>query len=747
MQIEELCKEYGLPEAVSKIIGQAGIHSLYPPQVAAIKKGVLNGKSLTLAIPTAAGKTLIAELCMLKAILEKGGHCLYIVPLRALASEKYEDFKAKYSTLGISVGIATGDFDLPSHYLSKYQILIATSEKVDSLLRFRAKWLTETLNVAVLDEIHYIDDSGRGPTLEILISRLKQLNPKIQFLALSATIANAQEIADWLKSDYVNSSWRPVPLKEGVFYNERIRFSDETYKLLRDMGSEVLAPLVRDVLDEKGQALIFVNSRRSTQAVAKDLQKTVHKYVAPQEKILLEEIAKSILGAKDEATKICHKLSECVRHGVAFHHAGLHYHQRRLIEDAFKKNLVKVICSTPTLAAGVNLPARRVIVRDIKRYEAGLGSAYIPTFEYKQCAGRAGRPQYDSFGEAIIVAKSLQEVPVLFEKYIYALPEPITSKLDNEGALRTHVLSSIASGYVFDVKGMFEFLNHTFMAHQKKTANLLEIISSIFSFLEKHQMIKKEGFRFSPTAFGSCISRLYLDPLSGIILREGLQRAKENKNNLAIGFLHLICCCPDMGLLGLSRKDGEELQLYLSSHQPEFLLTQENSQWLDDYFFYIATVKTSWMLDCWVNEEREEELCDRFSIGPGDVRRHIEAAEWLGYAAATVAELFKMKNEVFLLECLRKRIVYGIKEELLELVDLRGIGRIRSRSLFKKGIRRISDLKFSDEKKLAEIEQIGPKLAKDIIRQALAASQHHPAKLHDTNLLPIIEEEPTAERH
>lgn len=746
MHIDAVCKEYGLPEEVGKIIQQSGVTSLYPPQEAAIKKGVLNGKNLTIAIPTAAGKTLIAELCMLKAILEKNGHCLYIVPLRALASEKYEDFKTKYSPLGINVGIATGDFDLPGNYLSKYQILIATSEKVDSLLRFRAKWLTETLNVAVLDEIHFIDDAGRGPTLEILISRLKQLNPKIQFLALSATIANAKEIADWLHSDYITSSWRPVPLKEGVFYNERIRFSDDTYRLLRDMGSDDLSPLVRDILDEKGQALIFVNSRRSTQAVAKDLEKTVNKYVLPQERLLLAEIAKSILGAKDEATKICHKLSDCVRHGVAFHHAGLHYRQRRLIEDAFKKNLVKVICSTPTLAAGVNLPARRVIVRDIKRYEAGLGSAYIPIFEYKQCAGRAGRPQYDSHGEAIIVAKSLQEVAVLFEKYIYALPEPITSKLDNEGALRTHVLASIASGYVFDVKGMFEFLSHTFMAHQKKTANLLEIIGSIFAFLEKHEMIKKEGFRFSPTAFGSCVSRLYLDPLSGIILREGLKYAKINKNNLPIGFLHLICCCPDMGLLNLGRKDGEALQLYLSSHQPAFLLNQENSNWLEDYFFFMATVKTSWMLDCWTNEEREEELCDRFSIGPGDIRRHIESAEWLCYASSTIAELFKLKNEVFVLECLRKRIVYGIKEELLELVDLRGIGRIRARNLFKKGIKRISDLKFSDEKMLANIDQIGPKFAKDIIRQAASAA-HHPAKTLDTDLLPVIREEPSVEIH
>jgi helicase len=257
------------------------------------------------------------------------------------------------------------------------------------------------------------------------------------------------------------------------------------------------------------------------------------------------------------------------------------------------------------------------------------------------------------------------------------------------------------------------------MAHQKKTSNLLEIISNIFAFLEMNEMINKEGFRYLPTAFGSCVSRLYLDPLSGIILKDGLKIAKNKKYLPALGFLHLITCCPDMGLLALNRKDAEQLDPFLSSNSTDFLLTQENSDWLDDYLYYMATVKTSWLLDCWVNEEKEDPICDRFSIGPGDIRRHIETAEWICYAASIIADLFKFKNEVFLLECLRKRIVYGIKEELLELVDLRGIGRVRARNLYKKGFRRISDLKYADEKSLAKIDQIGPALAKDIKNQAL----------------------------
>ena len=173
MKLEEILTRYNFPAEVIKILTDSGIQNLYPPQVSAVEKGILDGKNLLLSVPTAAGKTLIAELCMLKAILHNEGRCLYIAPLKALASEKYEDFKKKYEPLGIKVGIATGDLDSPNKFLNRYQILIATAEKVDSLLRSRAKWLIDSLNVVVLDEIHFINDGERGPTLEILTARMK----------------------------------------------------------------------------------------------------------------------------------------------------------------------------------------------------------------------------------------------------------------------------------------------------------------------------------------------------------------------------------------------------------------------------------------------------------------------------------------------------------------------------------------------------------------------------------------------
>ncbi len=717
MKLEDVLIRYDFSPQVIQIFREAGITELYPPQKSAIEKGILDGRSLLLSVPTAAGKTLVAELCMLKSILQQGGRCLYMVPLKALASEKYEDFKAKYAGLGIKVGMATGDFDSPNKFLNRYQILIATAEKVDSLLRSRAQWLIHSLNVVVVDEIHFINDGSRGPTLEVLIARIKQLNPQAQIVGLSATIRNARELSDWLKTELVLSNWRPVPLKEGVFYSDRIFFEEGLSRLIREEALEDVGKLTLDTLRGKGQVLIFVNSRRSAQAVSRQICKDVSCVLKPEERKKLALIARRLEGTSGDSTKICRKLAEAVSNGVAFHHAGLKPQQRKLIEDSFRENSIKVICSTPTLAAGVNLPARRAIIRDFKRYESAVGLSYIPTSEYKQCAGRAGRPQYDEYGEAVLIAKSFSESQALFERYIDAEPEPISSKLDNESALRTHILASIASGYVHDTRGMFDFMAHTFLAHQKKTANLLEALAHIFDFLARENFIEKSGFRYYATPFGQTTSRLYVDPLSSIILRDGLKKAFSKKTLSPLGFLHLLTCCPDSELLSVGKNDAETLEVFVQSCQDELILTPQEPPLLEDAYFYQATLKTCWMLSRWIEEEKEETICDDFGIGPGDIYRHVECARWLLQAMGTIAELFEFKKLTFLVEDLKSRVHYGIKEELLELAQLKGVGRVRARNLFQKGFKKFNDLKFRSVEELSYVPQIGKTLAKDILDQ------------------------------
>jgi len=720
VNLKELLTQHAFPQAVIDVFEASGITTLHPPQAEAIRKGVLDKKNVVMAVPTAAGKTLIAELCMLKSILQDGGKALYIAPLKALASEKYHDFKKKYEPLGIKIGIATGDLDSPGKYLDRYQILIATAEKVDSILRNKAGWLINSLSVIVLDEIHFIDDESRGPTLEILTARIKQLKPDIQILALSATISNAQELAGWLDANLAFSNWRPIPLKEGVYFNEKIMFNNDSIRLVKEDADEDLNKLVMDTLRGQGQVLVFVNSRRSAQAAARELCPSVVTLLTPEEKKVLSDLANEI-SEDHSATKVCKKLAEIVKAGCAFHHAGLTPKQRHLIEDHFKRNIIKVICSTPTLAAGVNLPARRAIIRDCKRYASGLGSVYISVGEYKQCAGRAGRPQYDDHGEAVLMAKSLSEQNTLFERFILSKPEPVTSKLGSEAALRIHILSSIAAGYVHDITSMFDFLNHTFLSYQKQGANLISLVGEIFDYLHKNGFIDKSGFKYFTTPFGNTTSRLYIDPMTSLILREGLTKVHEGKSFSTFGLLHMLTCCPDSEMLNVGKSDYEELESLASKIEDELILTPNDLPQLQDVYTYYATLKTMWLWSRWIDEEKEETMCDDFNVGPGDIYRHVESAGWLLYAAGMIAELLHYKKMTFDLEALRLRVRYGIKEELLELAVLEGVGRIRARMLFKHGYHTLADLKPATATHLASIKTIGKSLADSIVQQI-----HHP---------------------
>lgn len=715
MKMDTVCRKYGLPPKVAQILANSGITKLYPPQEEALKSGVLEGKNMVLAMPTASGKTLVAELAMLKSILHSNGRCLYVVPLRALAREKYEEFKLKYKSLKIKVGIATGDYDTFNPALAKYEILIATSEKVDSLLRHRAKWLSEGLTVAVIDEIHLIDDPGRGPTLEIVIARLRQINPSLQLLALSATIQNSREIARWLDGESVDSDWRPVPLKEGVYYHEKISFADETSRAVKSTRENELTALTMDTVDDKGQVLVFVNTRRSAQAVADTVAKSASNVLAREEKQQLAKISETIRTALGESTRMCRKLADCVERGVAFHHAGLHPAQRKAIEEGFRQGIIKVISATPTLAAGVDLPSRRTIIRDWRRYESRYGLQPIPILEYKQMAGRAGRPKYDTFGEAILIAKTDDEKEQLLQSYILAHPEPIFSKLAQEAALRTHVLASIATGYASTIKGMLEFLGQTFFGYQSETSHVAEIVSRIMNFLKCENMVTFSGGKFVATPFGESISRFYLDPVSGVILRNGLLEA-NTREATELGLLHLMTATPDMGTLSLRRGDRENLELFVNERAAEFF-TPLPPYWEQEYRDFLTEVKTACMIYEWIDEIREEVIHEYFGVGPGDVRRLVDNVKWLFHCAYELAKLFKLSRILPLLIKLERRVSYGVKEELLGLVSLRGIGRVRGRSLYDAGYRNIADLKKADVRLLIHVPHIGKETAHSIKRQ------------------------------
>lgn len=211
-----------IPQKLHEAVAAAGVAELRPAQVKAVDAGLLEGKNLLVCTPTASGKTLIAELAAVSAILNKKGKAVYVVPLKALASEKNNDFRKRYGAF-LKVALSIGDFDSSDPYLADYDLIICTAEKLDSLIRHHAPWI-RSVAVIIIDEIHLLNDPGRGPTLEILITMLRQLLPKAQLIGLSATIGNPEELAEWLDAGLVIDSWRPVKLHQGVYREGVINF-------------------------------------------------------------------------------------------------------------------------------------------------------------------------------------------------------------------------------------------------------------------------------------------------------------------------------------------------------------------------------------------------------------------------------------------------------------------------------------------------------------------------------------------
>jgi helicase len=716
----------GLPAGVTEHLREEGIEQLYPPQAEAVEAGVLDGESVVASVPTASGKTLIAELAMLASV-ERGGKALYIVPLRALASEKKREFE-RFEEFGVSVGVSTGNYESDEEWLASRDVIVATSEKVDSLVRNGASWIEE-LSCVVADEIHLVDDANRGPTLEVTLAKLRQLNPSLQTVALSATVGNAGEIADWLDAELVHSEWRPIDLRTGVHYGGALQFDDgsqEEFAIGRN--EEPTTALVSDALEDGGSSLVFVNSRRNAEAAARQLGGAVESHLSGEELADLSELADELRDVSDSETS--DDLADAIERGAAFHHAGLAREHRTLVEDAFRDRLIKAISATPTLAAGVNTPSRRVIVRDWQRYDGDAGGMKpLATLEVHQMMGRAGRPGLDPYGEALLLANSHDELDELFERYVWADPEPVRSKLATEPALRTHVLATVASGFANSREGLLEFLERTLYATQSADPGRLERVTDrMLDYLERNGFLERDGEGIRATGIGHTVSRLYLDPMSAAEMVDGLRdvagEAEPSADDAegrptALGLYHLVSRTPDMWGLYLRSGDRERFTELAYEREPEFLGEMPSEFETERFEDWLSALKTAKLLEDWASELEEDRITERYGIGPGDLRGKVETAQWLLNAAERLAiELDLGADVVTRISAARQRVEHGVGEELLSLAGVGNVGRVRARRLYEAGLETRDDLRNADKRVVLGALKGREKTAETILRNA-----------------------------
>ena len=654
---------------------------LYPHQEEAIRI-VENGSSVMVSVPTASGKSLIAYYSIYRTI-KKGSKAIYIAPLKALAKEKYDEMRELFGR-EFRIGLSLGDYDSGPEIIRGYDIIVCTSEKADSFVHHDPDFLMD-IGTMVIDEVHNIGDPTRGPTLEMIITAARTVNPNVQIVALSATVSNYEELGEWMGARVVYSQFRPVPLKKYIMHKGRI-FPEDDMEEPRD-GE--MADVILESIKSGGQVLLFFNTRKRAEKFAEELSENLADYL-PVPQIELGD---------NDSDRYYERLKITMKHGVAFHHAGLSYKLREIVESSFKDGKLKLITATPTLAAGINLPARTVIVRDLTRFSDGY-SSYISTMEVEQMMGRAGRPKYDREGFAYIYCST----KTAFEKgheYFRGELEPIKSFMGQEKLMRFNILALITTRLAGDLKSIIKFLDSTLFGKQNMSLDIEEAVVDVIEFLKDNGFIAESSGKYSPSSFGQLVCNLYIDPESAIILKELL----EGEFSVEKAIFN-ICLTPDMTGFYVSQNDITEVSAFLDA--------MDVHQYDDET---LKAAKTAMILIDWVNEIPIMEISQKYDIGAGDLEGKVSSADWLSFALSRISQKFR-RDMMHDFEILNLRIKEGIGSEIIPLVAIPGIGRVRARRLYNSGLKTLTQISEASISRISSIAGFSTKLAETTVSGA-----------------------------
>lgn len=668
------------------------IEEYNPAQKAVIDSGYLdNDENYIISIPTASGKTVLGVLAALK-ILQQGGKIIYAVPLISLQNEKYKEFKV-FEQFGYKVGKTPRNSDIAVMVFESFDIATRQSNTINDV------------DLVIIDEFHMIGDYSRGPTIECAITRMMENNPSTRLIALSATLKNMDELADWLDATVITHDFRPVPLNKEILCTEEFQTKDK---------NNIVFKILNDSLNDSSQMLTFVSTRRFTESLAKKMADKISKKLPEDKKEKYHEIAEAILDVQrrrnNMPTEVCYMLADCVRNGVAFHHAGLFDKQKEIIEDEFKNGNLLMITATPSLMYGVNLPSKNVVIRDYNRWTE-QGQMPIPVFDFEQMAGRAGRPGYDTEGNAYLIAKSLDEAYNLDEFYIHGDVEQTTSKLiDNNDAVLKQIITQISSGFASNLEDLITFFNKTFYAHQIEnsyndmgfsfsTDTIKYEISTSVEYLIENGVIRATPSGFQTTPFGILISRNNYSVKTAIRLKDFIKRMSGDFNEGSVIYeVSSTQAVPKINTKYRANKDN--IREVLGANNV-FVAQVSNSE------------ATAASLIEWINERRENEIENYLKVYAATTRRSSYEASNLIKFMRDICDVLGIYTYTNDLDILAARLYYGVKKELIPLVmGVKRLGRQRARSLVDVFGDDLSGVSHSE---LIKVDGIGDKIADKII--------------------------------
>ncbi|XVF35495.1 hypothetical protein REPUB_Repub18cG0150400 [Reevesia pubescens] len=786
---DQLSLSSWLPLEICRIYKKKGIAELYPWQVDCLQvDGVLQRRNLVYCASTSAGKSFVAEILMLRRVILTGKIALLVLPYVSICAEKAEHLEVLLEPLGKQVRSYYGNQGggtLPKDS----SVAVCTIEKANSLInRLLEEGRLSEIGIIVIDELHMVGDQSRGYLLELLLTKLRyaagegmsesrsgessgsssgKADPAhgLQIVGMSATMPNVEAVADWLQAALYQTDFRPVPLEEFIkvgntIYNKNLEILRTIPKAV-DLGGkdpDHIVELCNEVVQEGHSVLIFCSTRKGCESTAKHVSKFLKKFSVNVHADNSEFV--DIISAID-ALRRCPAgldpiLEETLPSGVAYHHAGLTAEEREIVETCYRRGFVRVLTATSTLAAGVNLPARRVIFRQPR-----VGRDFIDGTRYKQMAGRAGRTGIDTKGESVLICKP-EEIKRIKGLLNESCP-PLQSCLSEDKNGMTHaILEVVAGGMVQTASDINRYVRCTLLNSTKPFEDVVKSAQDSLrwlchrNFLEWNDKTKLYGATpLGCAAFGSSLC-----PEESLIVLDDLSRAREGF--VLASDLHLVYLVtpinvevePDwelyyerfMELSALEQSVGyrvgvaEPFLMRMAHGAPirksnglsdrmkrlrgksENQLGISNDTMLSDEQtlrvckrFYVALI-----LSRLVQEAPVGEVCEAFRVAKGMVQALQENAGRFASMVSVFCERLGWHDLEGLVAKFQNRVSFGVRAEIVELTTIPYVKGSRARALYKAGLRT----------PLAIAEASIPEIVKALFESSSWAAQESSAQRH-----------------
>ncbi|XP_029424085.1 DNA polymerase theta isoform X2 [Nannospalax galili] len=753
-----LLANWGLPKAVLEKYHSFGVKKMFEWQAECLLLGqVLEGKNLVYSAPTSAGKTLVAELLILKRVLEMQKKALFILPFVSVAKEKKSYLQSLFQEVGIKVGGYMGSTS-PTGHFSSLDIAVCTIERANGLINHLIEEnKMDLLGMVVVDELHMLGDSHRGYLLELLLTKICYITQKsasckadsssplsnaVQIIGMSATLPNLELVASWLNAELYHTDFRPVPLLESIkignyIYDSSMKLVREFQPMLQVKGDEDhIVSLCYETIRDNHSVLLFCPSKQWCEKLADIIARELYN-LQHQSEVILEQ--KGLLEVMDQLKRSPSGLDSVLRNtvpwGVAFHHAGLTFEERDIIEGAFRQGLIRVLAATSTLSSGVNLPARRVIIRT-----PVFSGQPLDIRTYKQMVGRAGRKGVDTMGESILVCKNSEKSKgiALLQGSLKSVRSCLQRQEgeDVTASMIRAILEIIVGGVASTSQDMQAYASCTFLAASIKSqkqgiqgnqdpAQLGAVEACVMWLLENEfiQMTDSsdgtEGKVYHPTHLGSATLSSSLSPVDTLDIFADLQRAMKGfvlENDLhivylvtpmfedwtAIDWYRFFCIWEKLptSMKRVAELVGVEERFLARCVKGKVVARTERQhrQMAIHKRFFTSLV----LLDL-ISEIPLKEINQKYGCNRGQIQSLQQSAAVYAGMITVFSNRLGWHNMELLLSQFQKRLTFGVQRELCDLIRVSLLNAQRARQLYASGYLTVGDLARADT---AEVEVV-----------------------------------------